>query len=308
MNTDTLAPPAVGHNRQRDDLDPELISDQLGLDYAHHLKRRDELIAGVARFVLANGTLARVASAGQLAKLEAKVRVAFVDGAGHLYQRSPGNGGWAATADVAVLQQLIGTVVIRDADIEARAVSFVRQLKDVAKSVETDRVREKTPYDTAAKCVQAFFAAGIVEKLAESAKAIERVINTYQRWKAEQERKRLADEAVAARAEADRLAKAAIASEHPDIIDTAVELATTAERKERAAAAPAAALARSRGAMGGTGSLRVDWEIEVLDLTKVPAKYLIADTAAMLRDVRAARGAIEITGVKISETSRTVVV
>jgi hypothetical protein len=306
MNTDTLAPPKAGHNR--DDLDPELISDQLGLDYAHHLKRCDELIAGIARFVLANGTLAKVASPRQLAGLDTKVRVAFVDAAGQLYQRSPGNVGWAATADVTVLQQLIGTVVIRDADIEARAVSFARQLKDVAKSVETDRIKEKTQYDNAGKTVQAFFAAGIIEKLAESAKAIERVINTYQRWKAEQERERLAAEAASARAEADRLAKAAIASEHPDIIDTAVELATTADRKERAAAAPVAALARSRGSMGGTGSLRTDWDIEVVDKARVPAKYLVVDTAAMLRDVRAARGVIKITGVKITETSRTVVV
>jgi hypothetical protein len=307
MNTDTLAPPK-GHNRQRDDLDPELISDQLGLDYAHHIRRRDELIAGIARFVLAYGTLTRVAGPDKLAGLDTKLRVAFVDSAGQLYQRSPGKAGWAATADVSVLQQLIGTVVIREAEIEARAVSFARQLKDVAKSVETDRVKEKTPYDTAGKTVQAFFAAGIVEKLSESAKAIERVINAYQVWKAQQERLRLAQEAADARAEADRLEKAAIASQHPDIIDTAVALATTADRKERAAVAPVAALARSRGSMGGTGSLRTDWEIQVVNKALVPEKYLMVDTAAMLRDVRAARGAIQITGVKITETSKTVVV
>lgn len=45
---------------------------------------------------------------------------------------------------------------------------------------------------------------------------------------------------------------------------------------------------------------RKKWKIQIIDKTKIPAKYMIPDEKTILADVRQANGAIDIPGIKIS--------
>ena len=247
----------IGHNSGQSALehmlDPEVLGEQLALLHAKQLTRRDELLAGVARF-----------------------------GAAH-------------------------PAGVTDDAIAARLTSFVKQLKDTIKDIEADRTRAKRPFDAAAKAVDGFFNVGIRDKLQPEVRRLEGMLGTYQRAKAAEEQRRRDEEARRRREEAERVAAAARATEHPDVIETAIKASEQADRAERAAAKPIADMGRARGAVGGTSQLRTVYEFEVEDLARVPLQYLQINESAVKSAIRLAKGEISIPGIRVIIDTKAVV-
>lgn len=310
--------PGIGHNSaaptlsseqleqlKSDMLDPGMISDQLGIDYAHHIRRRDELLGGVARLIIQFGNPQQVEALPDEGSRGAMV-VLKGDGRPYAWTIPPASDGgdpcWKP-ADLGEFIRLhIGSVVIADVATANKATSFGKQLKDTAsKAVEPDRVREKTPYDNAAKVVQAFFKDAIQDKLTFAAKGIESALSAYQARLAEEERKRRLEEARKAQEEADRAAAAAQRTQSADVLDTAIELTERAEKLQAKAVAPVADMARVSGSLGGTSAALTNWDFEVEDETKIPREYWVLDRSKILAQVKREKDACRIPGIRVKK-------
>jgi membrane protein involved in colicin uptake len=85
--------------------------------------------------------------------------------------------------------------------------------------------------------------------------------------------------------------------------DEAAAQVAAAERAQELAARTATGsttdLSRTRGAGGSVASLKTTWEFEVLDLSKVPLKYLTINEAMIRADIRGEQGEREIPGLRI---------
>lgn len=307
MNDVTVATRGAGDNSgdvpELVTLDPDLIREQLDQDYGSMVRKRDDLLAGVARLCLKYSNRERFATVGALeSSSHAK--------GGSVYVIDPCLDGVASNAvilepirgkaDVLVkplttadtIRHLLNTIVIPDEDVAARVVSFVRQIKDHLKPVEAARVKEKGPYDAAAATVQAFFKASIADPLGAAASGIETgPLKAYAAEKAATERRRREAEAEEARqkaeqarqeAEAARKAAEAAMTERAldhaiDSTDRAAVVTQQAERLERQAAAPVRDMARTRGSAGGVLSARSVWKHRVVDPDQVPDDFRIID-------------------------------
>jgi len=296
-------------------LDPELIREQLGQDYGSMVRKRDELLAGVARLCLTYTTKARFPTLEAITNAtDIQVgAVCVVDRSGELppcavliERRKEATGRQTSILTAAeTIRHLLNTIAIPDEEVAARVVSFVRQIKDHLKPVEAARVKEKGPYDGAASAVQSFFKATIADPLGAAASGIETgPLKTYAAEKAAAERRRREAEAEEARqkaeqakqeAEAARKAAEAVMTERAldhaiDTTDRAIVVTEAAERLERQAAAPVRDMARTRGSAGGVLSARSVWKHRVVDPDKVPDDFWVIDhdkLAALARQDKA---------------------
>jgi hypothetical protein len=299
-------------------LDPELIREQLGQDYGSMVRKRDDLLEGVARLCLKYSDRHRFAGGDPLEGLlrSDQLRVGSVyimlpDGGrpAHAVTVKPGREPNDHSVEVLntpdTIRHLLNTIAIPDEEVAARVVSFVRQIKDHLKPVEAARVKEKGPYDGAASAVQSFFKATIADPLGAAASGIETgPLKVYAAEKAAAERRRREAEAEEARqkaeqakqeAEAARKAAEAAMTERAldhaiDTTDRAIVVTEAAERLERQAAAPVRDMARTRGSAGGVLSARSVWRHRVVDPDKVPDEYWVIDhdkLAALARQDKA---------------------
>ena len=185
--------------------------------------------------------------------------------------------------------------------VQGDAADFTKQIAACVKSARELHAPAKRPFLDAGRAVDAFFKA-VAEPLEAGAELVrERMtafaleIEARNRAVREHDAQRARDAARRALAEAGPQGLAAV--------DGALAAAERLAQAERAAQAPAAALSRSRGAYGSVASLREDWEIEVVDVAQVPARYLSVDLALVRRDVLAG-GPRDVPGLSITARKR----
>ena len=160
---------------------------------------------------------------------------------------------------------------IETEDQAKNAADMAAQLKSGADLAESKRVEAKKPYDELAKVAHGLLG-GIAADFSAWRQTIIRKADAFQAAKREAERKRLAAEVETKRKEAEALAQ-------QGNMDAAIEVSEAAAKVEQQAAAPS--VARTQGALGGSFGSRTTWEVEILDVTKLPAQYLLPNMAAI---------------------------
>lgn len=175
---------------------------------------------------------------------------------------------------------------IGDDDVNGRAADFVAQLSRFSKETDAKRVAAKRPHDDAAGAVHSFFKKDIIDPIDAAATEVRKRMTAFQVAKAEEARRKAREEAEAKRLEAERLAAEA---RKPEAFDKAEAALNTAQAAERRAAAPTAALGRTRGDLGSVSSLRSVWRYRVTDLALVPA-HLLQVNDAMVKAAMKTKG------------------
>lgn len=156
-------------------------------------------------------------------------------------------------------------------DDASKAADFAAQLKSGADIAESKRVEHKKPFDELAAVPHGLFGR-IANDFSTWRRTVLQRADSFQAATREAERKRLAEEAARQRAEAERLAQAGA-------MDAAVQVAESAQKTEAQAAAPG--VARTTGPLGGSFGSRTTWEVELTDITKLPAAYLLPNMGAI---------------------------
>jgi hypothetical protein len=210
---------------------------------------------------------------------------------------------------------------IEDEDTEKRASDLARMLGAALTAADKTRLARNEPARMAQALINSVYSK-ITEPLTRARKSVLDRLTTYQRVKAEAERRRRTEEARRRAEEAERQRQAA--EEASRVIETDADLdvavsteelarqaAADAERARQATEAKLAELTRQRGDFGAVASLRTffdftDLDRDELDLEKLRA-YLPLD--ALEKAVRAyiRAGGRELRGVTIFENTRTTV-
>lgn len=210
-------------------------------------------------------------------------------------------------------------MLIADEATSGKVADLVRLITACRKTAETQRVGRKEPFLQAERLVDAHFKR-ITDPLDGAKREVEKRLTTYQRQKAEDERRareaearRQAEDAARQRREAE---EAAAALETEADIDAAIaaeesakQIAADAERARRAADAKAADLSRTRGDYGAVASLHTFWDFADLDRDTVDLGALRAHLPldAIEKAVRAyiKAGGRELRGCTIFENTTT---
>lgn len=206
--------------------------------------------------------------------------------------------------------------VINDADTQGRAGDFAKQLQAAISQNRDAFTHHKKPFLEGGRAVDQFFKA-LNDPLERGLADVRAPMTAYALRLEEAERRRLQEEARNAREEAARLqrelaeqerlraedaakhqrevAERELAGRKPPpsppplppavTIEETISAADEAERSAKAAAAKAADLTRNRGDLGSVSSLRELWDVEVIDITKVPPDFLLFDYARARRAI-----------------------
>lgn len=219
---------------------------------------------------------------------------------------------------------------IDDDETSGTLAGIITQINGCAKIADTTREGIKSPYLEGGRIVDGFFNAGIKAPLETRASQLNAKQTTYQRAKADRarreaeeatrkaraeedarrreaekaERERQAAERAAAKAKNDE--SAAAAAERARQANERAELARQAEiqaqEQRMAAAKVAASSAADRSRVRGEyamASLRTTWKFKVVDITKVPAEYLMVNESVINALIRGKSGRREIAGLDI---------
>jgi hypothetical protein len=300
-------PPPVPLPSIAEQLDPEILADQYALDYAKWEAKRDELRAGFIRLMLRYSSLPRHAH-DALPATGAAYELCIAEFPDRTSARQFNKDSWQPLDANQVMKWLPSSVVIPDEAVAAQVITFVRQIKDVTKLVESDRKKEKTVFDAAGKVVQGFFQAGILDVLEPMAKVIEAgPLKAYQDRKTAEETRQREAEAKRLQDEADAAFAIAARTQHADLMETAVLAGELADRAVARAALPAADMGRTKGSKGGVAAIITTWKYRVTDESKLPDAYWIIDHATLAADVKRDKDKAKIAGVEIySDTSSSV--
>jgi flagellin-like hook-associated protein FlgL len=210
---------------------------------------------------------------------------------------------------------------VEDEDAAEKVTDFIRQIGAAIKVTEAARIGEKEDYLEGGRTVDGFFKK-ILKPLADAKADITARLTVYQKAKADAERKVREDVERTARVEAERLEKeaadkAAALREEADLAGAvAAEEAAKAAQKvlddaAKAASVKVAELSRTRGDLGGVGSLQTFFDFRALSretLALEPLRqHLPAD--ALEKAVRSyiKAGGRKLAGVEIFENHRTTV-
>ena len=290
-------------------LKPEILTGALEFQFGGHLTRRDALMRGVYRFAAAHCDPAFLTMAAVLPASGREGDIVCLkmepEDTGTFHQYMMGR--WRMLTDEQVIHLVLPRTRIADMAVSRKAVSFARQLKEAIRPLEHDRSAAKSVFDTAGKVVQGWFRGGLIAPLDAAAREIEAVLSAWQTRLDTMERAARLAESRRLQEEAATVAEAAARTEHPDILDAAVEAARAAERAETRAAASTADMARVRGALGGVAAAREVWTFTITDPSLVPREYLMVDEAKIRdlvrRDKTRAIGMIP--GVEVKREIRT---
>lgn len=184
---------------------------------------------------------------------------------------------------------------IDDDDISGRWQDVVKAIDASIKNIEADRVATKEPYLQAGRVIDGFFG-DLKARASRTRAAVANPIEAYLIRKRNAERARLEEEAHRARLEEERKRREALAAEEaarklaerrkPNAAsEKRIEAAVAAQEAEIAAAEAAlndelarqnsASLARTRSTEGGSlGTLGDSWDVEIIDISKLPAAEL----------------------------------
>jgi len=206
-------------------------------------------------------------------------------------------------------------------DTAKQISDLISEINKHVKSTDKVREGEKAPFLTAGRTVDGFFK-GVTEPLEKAAKKLNVPLTTYQRKKADDERRAREETERRAKEEAERAAKEAEAKiaalESSDDLAGAIaaeeasnRAAAEAEKAKREAEAKAAELSRTRSAKGSVASLRTFWNFADLDRATVDLEALRSHLPqdALEKAVRSyiSAGGRELRGVRIFEDAKTVV-
>lgn len=208
-----------------------------------------------------------------------------------------------AVADALAMQSIDN---VTDDETAGHAVDLIKQINEASKEVEKIRKEEKEPYLTKCRLVDGFFG-DYTTSLASAKAKTQKPLDVFARKKAEEERKRLAEEAERKRLEAEKLAAEASTSEQ---LDEAVKAEDAAKSAETASTAKASDLSVIQGS-GVSSSLRTRWVGEItdknaLDLEKL-RHYIPADALQKALNAYVKDGHRELSGAKIYEEMKSVV-
>lgn len=182
---------------------------------------------------------------------------------------------------------------IGDDDTAGKVGDLIKLIGAAIKASEGARVAAKEPHLEAGRAVDGWFKK-ITDPLAAAKTQVEKAGNAYLQKKEDVERRRREEEARAAE-EAARAAAAAMQTEAQ--LDQAVAAEATAAKAAEAVQAKPAELSRTRGDFGSVGSLRTNWDFEIVDANAVPRIYLQINEGAIRAAIKA--GTREIAGVRI---------
>lgn len=186
--------------------------------------------------------------------------------------------------DLVVIEQNVRALVVSDSESFNTAAETIALLKRMASLVEDHRTEEVAPLNKQVKEINARYKA-ISSKIDPLVEMLNRSMGAYrQRVIAEEEAKRREEEKIRRKAE-EAARKAAEQGKPlpppppppPPVIGQPKAAATTF----------------------GTVSMRSEWKWELVDLDKVPRKYLVLNEALLTKLVRA--GERSIAGVRIYE-------
>lgn len=190
---------------------------------------------------------------------------------------------------------LLVPLAIVDDEMQGRTVTFMKAITAAEAVLKGRRAEYKAPVTALAGIMDAHFNA-IGDQLADIKRQLKERQTTFAVAKSEREaaeRKKVADDL---RRQADE----AIAGKNvtgDDLVRSSL-LEDAADREERKAATPSET-SRTRGAAGGTGSLRTTWFWEVTKLDDVPREWLTVDKSKLDAAVCKADGLREIPGLRI---------
>lgn len=284
---DLSSAPGIGHNKPPEPLTPIQIRMHLSETEAPLVKRRDDLLAGVARF-------------------EAKYTVEQT-------VTNPRTGE----------SKTINVIRIDNDEDQGKAGDFVKQIDAHAKLALGHFTPAKKPYLEGGRVVDAFFN-DLKTTLAAMSARVRAPMDVYSNEQEAIKRaaaKKIADDAAeAARQVALRLAQqqreeaARVAAQKRDeyvppkpvavpevTFDDAVEAAKIAEAAARAAKARPAEFSRVRGENGAVSSLVQNVEVSVSDPDLIPPKYRLLNEALATKDALA-DAELEIPGVTITRS------
>lgn len=177
--------------------------------------------------------------------------------------------------------------------------TFGGQLQKSAKSIEASRTALSAPVKAVFDVINDFFKRNGSDVLTEDTKSLGRVASAWQVKLEAEERAKREEEARRAREEARLAAEFAAKTQHPDVIETAIEASVTADKAAVAAVASTADLVRQRGSQGGMVTARVEWTFGITDETLIPRMYWILDDKKIAATVRAQKEDTNIPGIKV---------
>lgn len=208
---------------------------------------------------------------------------------------------------------------VPDEETCGKIADLVKLLMACHKNAEGMRIKDKEPFLESSRIVDGFYRQ-ITDPLDRAKRDIESRLTTYQRRKAEDERRRREETERLAREEADRArkeaeAKAAAMTTQAALDDAvsaealARQAAADAEKAAKEAGAKAAEMSRTRGDLGSVASLRTFWDVADLDRNTLDLESIRAHISidALEKAVRAfvRAGGRKLTGARIFENTST---
>ena len=148
-----------------------------------------------------------------------------------------------------------------DDEIQGRAGDLRNRYRDLVKQAEALHAVEKAPILAASRAVDGYKTA-FVQPLSAIIALIQRRQTEYATHVEALRRKDAEEAARKAQEEADRIAREAMARQTPQALDAAAKAEERAEELTAQAAAPAADLTRTHGALGSVTSLRTTWKFD----------------------------------------------
>ena len=221
---------------------------------------------------------------------------------------------------LAELEQLAGRAnemprTIKSDDDLPPLVAIVKEARSMARALDKSRKEETRPLRDRITDTNAFFNAH-VQRAERIQSAAEKIINDYQRKKAEAERQQRLREEKKARAEAEKklqkASQAPLGSAGEIAMKEAEDAAGAAARATSAAHASASDLARAKTEYG-TASVREIWDFEIIDPAQVPLEKLrpFLGIEAIKKSIRQylnfAKDTANLEGVRFFKSTKTII-
>lgn len=182
-------------------------------------------------------------------------------------------------------------VRIEDDQTLSRVAANVSIARAHYRQTEKTKAEQQKPFSEANKTVLNWFK-GLTTSLDGALAPVQGEMNRYGEAKEAQRREAAAQAAADARAEAERLAAEAEAAMRKNApmadakLDAAATAAQTAAKADALASGKAADLTRSHTDYGGAVSGQETWGWEIVDISKIPLRFLQVNETLMNKEVR----------------------
>jgi len=204
-----------------------------------------------------------------------------------------------------------------DEETAVKAISFIPQITEAKKKLESVRVSEKEPYLNLGRIVDGFFKVRQDRLDAAKSKAQRPLDDFMKKKEAERRRQEMAEQQERARIASEQAEHARLLeaqnkpAEAAAVLDAAIASEAQAQRHEDMAQAKPAELARTRSDTGALATLRTSWvgeitDREALDLESL-RQHIPADALQKALNSFIKAGGRNLRGASIFEKTETVV-